>query len=69
MKQTFNTLDLDLQYEFTLGTWNNLTTGLGYRHIDGNFCRYLSGTLPDQNKIFTAPFFRIRSTWSTGSSG
>lgn len=35
--QTFNTYDLDLQYESALGQRHAVTTGLGYRFIDGRF--------------------------------
>jgi iron complex outermembrane recepter protein len=48
-EQTFNILDLDLQYEYALGTWNNLTSGLGYRHSDGDFADKFQVTIPDQN--------------------
>lgn len=57
-EDTFNTLDLDLQYEFTLGAWNNLTTGLGYRHIDGNFVDNYQVLLPDQNQDLYSTFLQ-----------
>ena len=57
-EDTFNTIDLDLQYEFTLGTWNNLTTGLGYRHIDGHFVNNYQVSLPDQNQDLYSSFFQ-----------
>ncbi len=49
-QQTFNTLDFDLQYEFTAGSRNNLTSGLGYRYITGEFVDNYQVTLPDQNQ-------------------
>jgi iron complex outermembrane recepter protein len=55
---TFNTLDLDLQYEFSLGTWNNLTTGLGYRHNDGNFTDTSQVSIPDQNQDMYSAFLQ-----------
>ncbi len=55
-EQRFNTLDLDMQYEFALGTWNNLTTGLGYRHIDGDFVDSYQVHLSDQNQDLYSAF-------------
>jgi iron complex outermembrane recepter protein len=57
-EQSFNTLDLDLQYEFALGTWNNLTSGLGYRHVDGNFADNYQVTIPDQNQDLYSAFLQ-----------
>ncbi|MFW2367013.1 MAG: TonB-dependent receptor plug domain-containing protein [Desulforhopalus sp.] len=36
-RQTFNTFDLDVQYQTALGERNALTMGTGYRRIDGEF--------------------------------
>lgn len=36
-QQTFNTIDLDVQYQTSLGDRNALTMGTGYRRIDGDF--------------------------------
>ena len=36
-RQTFNTIDLDVQYQTGLGERNALTMGTGYRRIDGDF--------------------------------
>jgi iron complex outermembrane receptor protein len=37
LRQTFNTIDLEVQYEAALGDRNALTMGTGYRRIDGDF--------------------------------
>jgi iron complex outermembrane receptor protein len=57
-EDTFNTLDLDLQYEFSLGTWNNLTSGLGYRYIDGKFVGNYQVSIPDQDQNLYSAFFQ-----------
>lgn len=57
-QDTFNTIDCDLQYEFTLGNWNNLTAGLGYRYIDGNFVNNKQISLPDQNQDLYSTFLQ-----------
>ncbi|MFH0783593.1 MAG: TonB-dependent receptor [Pseudomonadota bacterium] len=57
-EQIFNTIDLDLQYVLALGTWNNLTTGLGYRHIDGNFVNSYQVNLPDQTQDVYSTFLQ-----------
>jgi iron complex outermembrane receptor protein len=36
-QQTFNTLDLDIQYETDIGDRNSITMGGGYRQVDGEF--------------------------------
>ncbi len=36
-RQTFNTIDFDLQYETLLGERNSITMGAGYRQIKGEF--------------------------------
>ena len=36
-RQTFNTIDVDLQYETLLGEKNSITMGAGYRQIKGEF--------------------------------
>ncbi len=57
-EQTFNILDLDMQYEFVLGSWNNLTTGLGYRHVDGDFVDNFQATIPNQNQDLYSLFLQ-----------
>jgi len=57
-EQLFNILDLDLQYEFALGTWNSLTSGLGYRYIEGNFADTYQVSIPDQNQDLYSAFLQ-----------
>jgi iron complex outermembrane recepter protein len=57
-EQAFDTVDLDLQYEFSLGTWNNLSTGLGYRYIKGDFVENYQATIPDQNHDLSSLFLQ-----------
>lgn len=57
-EQTFNILDLDMQYEFVLSTWNNLTTGLGYRHVDADFVENFQVAIPDQNQDLYSVFLQ-----------
>jgi len=57
-QQTFHTLDFDLQYEFTVGSWNNLTSGLGYRYVKGEFVENYQMTFPDQNQNVFSVFLQ-----------
>ncbi len=57
-QQKFNIVDLDLQYEVAVGSWNNLNTGLGYRHIDGNFTDTYQVSIPDQNQDLYSVFLQ-----------
>jgi iron complex outermembrane receptor protein len=61
-EDTFNIFDLDMQYEMALGAWNNLTTGLGYRHIDGNFVDNFQVSLPDQTQNLYSAFLQDQFT-------
>lgn len=54
---TIGTLDVDLQYETTLGDSNSLTMGTGYRRVDGTFEDTFQVRIPDQtNDLFSAFF-------------
>lgn len=61
-EDTFNIFDLDIQYEMALGSWNNLTTGLGYRHVDGDFVDNFQVSLPDQTQNLYSAFFQDQFT-------
>lgn len=54
-EQTFTTIDVDLQYEATLGERNSLTMGLGFRSVDGKFVQTFQVMVPDQtNDLYSA---------------
>jgi iron complex outermembrane recepter protein len=54
-QQTINTLDLDLQYEFALSSWNNVTTGIGYRYVDAsNWDAFQVSILGQENSLYSA---------------
>ncbi len=61
-EDTFNIFDLDLQYEMALGTWNNLTMGLGFRHVDGDFEDNFQLSLPDQTQDLYSTFLQDQIT-------
>lgn len=61
-EQTFNILDLDLQYEFALGTWNNLTSGIGYRHIDASTSDTFQVFVPAQEQNLYNAFLQDQVT-------
>lgn len=46
----FSTTDLDVQYEKSIGSWNNLTMGAGYRQVDATFENTFQVQIPDQTK-------------------
>ena len=52
---SFNTVDLDLQYETTVGSRHSLMMGSGFRQIDGTFVDTYQVTIPDQiNNLYSA---------------
>lgn len=54
-EQTFTTIDLDLQYETSLGDRNSLTMGTGFRQVDGQFLQTFQVIVPDQtNDLYSA---------------
>lgn len=54
-EQTFNTFDIEAQYETSIGDRNSLTAGVGYRNIDGEFVSSYSVSIPDQtNELYSA---------------
>lgn len=55
---TIGTLDLDLQYETTLGNRNSLTMGTGYRQVDGEFEDTTQVRIPDQTNDLYSAFFQ-----------
>ena len=55
---TFRTVDLDLQYETTLGERNSLTMGTGFRRIDGEFEDTFQVRIPDQTNDLYSAFFQ-----------
>lgn len=55
---SFNTLDLDLQYETTLGNRHSLTMGSGFRQIDGTFVDTYQVAIPDQINHLASAFFQ-----------
>ena len=53
--ETYTTLDLNLQHETSIGSRNSLTTGAGYRHVDGDFDSSFQVRIPDQtNDLYNA---------------
>lgn len=61
-EQTFDIFDLDLQYEFALGTWNNLTTGIGYRHTDASTSNTFQVQIPEQDQTLYSAFLQDQVT-------
>lgn len=55
---TIGTLDFDLQYETTLGDYNSLTMGAGYRQVDGEFEDTTQARIPDQTNDLYSAFFQ-----------
>ncbi len=55
---TIGTLDVDLQYETTLGERNSLTMGTGYRRVDGEFEDTTQARIPDQTNDLYSAFFQ-----------
>ena len=55
---TFRTVDLDLQYETTLGERNSLTMGTGFRRVDGEFEDTFQVRIPDQTNDLYSAFFQ-----------
>ncbi|WP_051305753.1 TonB-dependent receptor plug domain-containing protein [Desulfogranum mediterraneum] len=56
--QTFQILDLDLQYETELGPRNSLTMGAGFRRIHGSFSTSFQIRIPDQTKDLYSVFLQ-----------
>ena len=54
----FRTVDLDLQYETSLGERNNLTMGTGYRRVDGTFDDTFQVQIPDQTTDLYSAFLQ-----------
>jgi iron complex outermembrane receptor protein len=53
-EQNFNTLDLNLQYETTLGDRNSLTMGTGFRQVDSASKNTFQVYIPDQtNELYS----------------
>lgn len=61
-QQTINTLDLDLQYEFAISTWNNVTTGIGYRYVDASTCDLFQVGIPGQENSLYSAFLQDQIT-------
>jgi iron complex outermembrane recepter protein len=61
-QQTINTLDLDLQYEFTISSWNNVTTGIGYRYVDASTCDTFQVGIPGQENSLYSAFLQDQIT-------
>ena len=55
-EQNFTTLDVDLQYESPLGEYQNLTMGVGYRLVDGDFGSTFQVEIPDQTRSVVSAF-------------
>ncbi len=55
---TFDTIDLDLQYERKVGQRQNLTMGTGYRSIKGDFDQSFQVYLPDQDDDVYSAFLQ-----------
>ncbi|MDD2468223.1 MAG: TonB-dependent receptor [Desulfobulbus sp.] len=54
----FKTIDLDLQYETKLGQRQNLTLGVEYRSIQGEFDETYQVSLPDRNDNLYSAFIQ-----------
>jgi iron complex outermembrane receptor protein len=61
-QQTITTLDLDLQYEFSISTWNNVTTGVGYRSINASSCDTFQVGIPGQENSLYSAFLQDQIT-------
>jgi iron complex outermembrane receptor protein len=57
-KLEFATIDLDLQYEATLGQRQNLTMGLGYRSVKGEFDEGYTVTIRDRHDNLFSTFLQ-----------
>lgn len=57
-EQTFRTLDFEAQYETTIGSRNALTTGAGYRYVDGEFVGSHQIYIPNQTTNLYSAFLQ-----------
>ena len=55
---TFNTVDLEVQYETNLGQRNSITTGGGYRLVDGSFVGNFQVQLNDRTDSIYSAFLQ-----------